>query len=339
VRAINLCLLGFGNVGRAFARLLLDKSAELRERYAIETRITGVASRRLGWLAREAGFDPDKLLDGDFSAGTKCGFIREWLSRARANALLEISSLNAQTGEPAISHIRAALEHGAYAITANKGAVVHGYRALTELARAKGKRFLFEACVMGGTPVFSLFRETLPAANLLRLRGVLNSTTSRIFAEMEAGASFDAALKIAQDAGIAETDPSADIDGWDAAVKVHALATVLMDAQIKIDDIAREGIRGISAERVRAAAAAGKRIRLVARAERRDGRVVASVGPEEISPGDPLAGGPPAGSIIHFELNTLHDLIIASGRQGPDTTAYGLLADFLSIVHAPSLSS
>jgi homoserine dehydrogenase len=332
MRTFNLCLLGFGNVGRAFARLLSDKSTELRERYDLEARITGVASRRLGWLASEDGFDTAKILAGDFSAATKCGFIREWLSRAHADVLFEISSVNAQTGEPAIGHLRAALEHGAHAITANKGAIVHGYRALRDLAAARGKRFLFEACVMGGTPVFSLFRETLPASNLLRLRGVLNSTTSRILVEMESGASFDAALKIAQDAGIAETDPSADIDGWDAAVKVHALATVLMDAQIKIADIAREGIRGISAERVRAAAAAGRRIRLVARAERRDGRVVASVAPEEIPPGDPLAGGPPAGSIIHFELDTLHDLIVASGRQGPDTTAYGLLADFLSAV-------
>lgn len=328
----NLCLLGFGNIGRAFVRLLLDKSAELRERYAIETRITGVASRRLGWLADENGFDAGKLLAGNFTAGTKCGFIREWLSRGRADALFEITSVNARTGQPAIDHIRAALEHGAHAITANKGAVVHGYRALRDLAAAEGKRFLFEACVMGGTPVFSLFRETLPAANLLRLRGILNSTTNRILAEMESGQSFDAALKIAQDLGIAETDPSADLDGWDAAVKVHALATVLMDAQLKIDDIAREGIRGITQDRVRAAAAAGKRIRLVARAEHRDGRVVAAVGPEEIAPGDPLATGTPAGSIIHFELDTLRDLIIASGRQGPDTTAYGLLADFLSAV-------
>lgn len=334
MRTLSLSLLGFGNVGRAFARLLLDKSAELRERYAIETKITGVASRRLGWLADANGFDVEKLLAGNFSAGTRCGFIREWLTRSRPDAMFELSSVDALTGQPAINHLRAALEQGVHAITANKGAVVHGYSALRDLAAAKGKRFLFEACVMGGTPVFSLFRETLPASQLLRLRGILNSTTSRILAEMESGASFDAALKIAQDAGIAESDPSADIDGWDAAIKVHALATVLMDAQISINDIAREGIRGISGERVRAAAAAGKRIRLVAHAERRDARVVASVGPEEISPGDPLATGSPSSSIIHFELDTLHDLIIASGRQGPDTTAYGLLADFLTVARS-----
>lgn len=171
VHRYNLCLLGFGNVGRAFARLLLDKSAELRERYAIETRITGVASRRLGWLSDENGFDAGKLLDDNFTSGTKCGFIREWLSRGRADAMFENSSVNAHTGEPAIDHIRAALEHGAHAITANKGAVVHGYRALRDLAAAREKRFLFEACVMGGTPVFSLFRETLPATRLLRFRG------------------------------------------------------------------------------------------------------------------------------------------------------------------------
>ena len=328
----NLCLLGFGNVGKCFARLLRDKAAELRERYALETRITGVASRRLGWLANDNGLDTEKLLAGDFSEGTKCGFIREWLSRGRADAFFENTSVNAQSGQPAMDCLRAALEHGAHAITANKGAVVHGYAALRDLAAARGKRFFFEACVLGGTLVFSLFRETLPASNLLRLRGVLNSTTSLILSEMENGNSFDAAVQKAQALGIAETDPSADVDGWDAAVKVHVLATVLMGAQLRIEEIARESIRGISPEKVLAASAAGKRIRLVARAERRDGRVVASVSPEEIAPGDPLAAASPTGGIVHFELDTLRDLIVASDRQGPDTTAYGLLADLLTAV-------
>ena len=328
----NLCLLGFGNVGKCFARLLLDKAAELRERYDLETRITGVASRRLGWLSNENGFNAEKLLAGDFSTGTKCGFIREWLSRGRADAFFENSSVNAQTGQPAMDYIRAALDHGAHAITANKGAVVHGYAALRDLAAARGKRFLFEACVMGGSPVFSLFRETLPATNVIRLRGVLNSTTSLILSEMENGNSFDAAVARAQELGIAETDPSADVDGWDAAVKVHALATVLMGAQLRIEDIARESIRGITQGKVFAARNAGKRIRLVARAEYRDARVVASVSPEELAAGDPLAAASPTGGIIHFELDTLRDLIIASDRQGPDTTAYGLLADFLTAV-------
>lgn len=334
VRICNLCLLGFGNVGRAFARLLLDKSAELRERYSIEARITGVASRRLGWLANQGGFDVQELLAGNFAAGTKCGFIREWLSRSRPDALFEISSVNAQTGQPAIDHIRAALEHGAHAITANKGAVVHGYAALRDLAAAKGKRFLFEACVMGGTPIFSLFRETLPATQLLRFRGILNSTTSLILSEMENGISFDDALKKAQALGIAETDPSADLDGWDAAVKVHALATVLMDAHLQLGDIARESIRGISQQQVLAARAAGKKIRLVAQAEKSAAGIVASVRPVEISLGDPLAAVGPTGLILHFELDTLRDLVVAADRQGPDTTAYGLLADFLSAVRS-----
>jgi homoserine dehydrogenase len=334
MRRFNLGLLGFGNVGKCFARLLLQKSAELRVRFDVEARITGVASRRLGWLANENGFDPEKLLGGDFSAGSKCGFVREWLSRARADAMMEITSVNAQTGQPARDHIRAALESGAHAITANKGALVHGYGTLRDLAAQKGKRFLFEACVLGGTPVFSLFRETLPATDLLRFRGILNSTTSLILAEMESGKSFQDALKKAQALGIAETDPSADVDGWDAALKAYALAIVLMDAPLRFEDVVREGIGGISPDQVRAARAAGKRIRLVAHAERSGGRVVVAVRPTEISSGDPLAAVSPTGLILHFELDTLRDLVIASDRQGPDTTAYGLLADLLTAIRS-----
>jgi len=332
MRRFNLALLGFGNVGQCLARLLLQKSAELRDRYAIDWRLTGVATRRLGWLADPEGLDVEQVLSGNLTRGRKVGFIREWLSTARADVLFEVTSVNAQTGQPALDHLRAALDAGAHAITANKGALVHGYRALRDLAAQKGRRFLFEACVLGGTPVFSVFRETLPAANLLRFRGLLNTTTNVILKEMESGCTFDAAVKKAQELGVAETDPSTDVDGWDAALKVHALATVLMDAQFRLDEIQREGIRGVTPEAARAARAAGKRICLVARVENQAGRIVAAIGPEVIEPGDLLGGVGPTGNILHFELDTLRDLIIASGRQGPDTTAYGLLADFLTAV-------
>ena len=158
-------------------------------------------------------------------------------SRRQADAVFEASSLNAETGEPAITYIRAALEAGAHAISANKGPVVHAHGELSELAASKGKRFFLESAMMDGAPVFSLFRETLPAIEVRAFRGVLNSTTNVILERLEAGMSFDEAVREAQRMGVAETDPTDDIEGVDAAVKVVALANVLMGGSLKLGDV------------------------------------------------------------------------------------------------------
>ena len=242
----NLCLIGFGNIGRALARLLLAKRTALRDNYSIEWRITGIAARRMGWIADPRGLDVEEFLDGVYDyrpLSSSPTNVQEWLAAAQADVLFEVSSLNVQTGQPAIAHLQAALEHGAHAITANKGPLVYASRELEALARFHGKRFLYEATVMGGSPTFSLFRETLPALTVLRVRGILNSTTNVILDEMEKGRTFAEGVKRAQELGVAETDPSADVDGWDAAVKVCAIAQILMRKPLKLEEIEREGIR------------------------------------------------------------------------------------------------
>lgn len=335
MRPFNLCFIGFGNVGRALARLLVLKAYEMREQYGIEWRITGVASRRLGWIASPSGLDVDALLADDAPAQNPTGLsnVREWLAAARADVLFETTSLDPHTGQPAIEHIRAALGSGAHAITANKGPIVHAYQELNELAKTQGKRFMFESAVADCLPIFSLFRETLPAARLRAFRGVLNSTTSIIIEEMEAGRTFDEGISRAQALGVAETDPSYDVDGWDAAVKVCALSNVLMNAPLKLDEIAREGIRGLDAGEVRAARAAGRPYKLISRAELiSEGRVIASVRPEQIALTDSLANISGTSLTVHFELDILQGLTIIAHHPNLQSTAYGLLADFINAV-------
>ena len=332
---MNLCVVGLGNVGRAFVSLLQRKEQELRDRYGLAWRITGVASRRLGWLAVPGGFTPEKLLNRDFSEAQKAADVREWLGRGNADALFEVSSLNAATGQPAIDYIRTALEGGAHAITANKGPVVHAWRELTELAAAKGRRFLHESAMMDGVPVFSLFREMLPAIELRGFRGVLNSTTTVILEAMEAGKSFDDAVREAQRRGVAETDPSNDIDGIDAAVKIVGLTTVLMNGNLKLEDVRRRGIRAIGAEQLRDAHASGEVWRMVARARRGpDGTITGSVAPERLKAGDPLSTVRGTSLLIGFETDIFPELIIGERDPGPQATAYGLLADFVSAVRS-----
>ncbi len=336
MRLYSLAFLGFGHVGQALARLLQTKSVELRARYDFDWRITGIASRRLGWLADPDGLNPQTLLVGRLPAAhiMRCCSLEDWLGASQADVLFEMTSLNPETGQPAIDHLRTAQEFGLHAVTANKGPIIHAYRELRDLARARGRRFLFESTVMDGAPVFSLFRETLPAARLLRFHGILNSTTNFILTEIEAGRSFEEAVKAAQAIGIAETDPSADLDGWDAAVKACALATVLMDYPLKPGQIQREGIRGLTVDQVRAARAAGTPLKLICRAERTPSGVRASVRPERVPADDPLASVSGTSSLVHFELDVLPGLTIVEHNPGPETTAYGLLADLLRAVGA-----
>ena len=217
--------------------------------------------------------------------------VRDWLAAAQADVLFEATALNVESGEPAVDHIRAALEHGAHAITANKGPIVHAYRGLRDLAAAQGKRFLFESTVMDGVPIFSLFHE-LPVIHLRGFHGILNSTTNVILSEMENGLSFDESLKKAQALGIAETDATHDIDGWDGAVKTAALITALMDVPVRLEEIAREGIRKLSGEAVRAARKEGRPYKLICRAKKTARGVTASVRPEQIPVTDPMHKSP-----------------------------------------------
>jgi homoserine dehydrogenase len=257
--------------------------------------------------------------------------VREWLAAGGADVLFEATSLNVENGQPAVDHIRATLEHGAHAITANKGPIVHAYRELRDLAAKQGKRFLFESTVMDGVPIFSLF-DQLPAIHLQGFHGIFNSTTNVILGEMEQGLSFDDALKKAQALGVAETDATHDIDGWDAAVKTAALITVLMDVPIKLDQIAREGIRDLTPQAVRTARRDGWPFKLVCRARRTSNGVEASVGPEKVQSAQPMARIAGTSSYVYFETDIFPGLAITEENPGLYATAYGLLADFVRAV-------
>jgi homoserine dehydrogenase len=345
-------------VNRTLVRLLLDREQELRERHGISFRITGVATRRLGWIADPDGLDQAALLALSSDelpnptraepalSGTEGTLaphhpeprdnVRDWLSAAHADVLFEATALNLESGQPAVDHIRAALEHGAHAITANKGPIVHAYRELRDLATAQGKRFLFESTVMDGVPVFSLFPQ-LPLIHLQGFHGILNSTTNVILSEMENGLSFDESLKKAQALGIAETDATHDIDGWDAAVKTAALITVLMDVPVKLDEIQSEGIGGLSGEAVRAGRKEDRPYKLICRVKKTASGITASVRPEQIPLTDPMAQIAGTSSYIYFETDIFPGLAITEENPGLYATAYGMLADFVRAVR-PDIS-
>ena len=337
---LSLALVGFGNVGRAFARLLLVKREQLSTQYNLTFRVTGLITGRHGSAIDPDGIDLTRalaLVESGQAVASLSKFpapqdVIEFIRACPADVLFENTPVNHQTGQPASDYLRAALEQGMYAITANKGPVVHAYRELSALAEEKGRRFLFESAVMDGAPIFSLFRGALPAANLIGFRGILNSCTNLLLGRMEQGESFEDAVRYAQSIGITETDPSADIDGWDAAIKVAAISTVLMGASLKPQDIAREGIRGITPQMIAGAAAAGERWKLVCSARRENGQIITRVFPERVTAASPLYSIEGTSSYVQFELDVLPGLGIVEGNPGPETTAYGLLADLINAV-------
>jgi homoserine dehydrogenase len=335
----KIALLGFGNVGRATAELLLRKQAEIKETYYITFSVTGIATGSRGRAIQPDGLDLAKVLAAMASGQSLDAFSSvpstdslDFIRKCGADVLFENSPVNYETGQPAIDHIRCALDLGMYVATANKGPVVHAWQELKTLAKSKGRQFFHESTVMDGAPIFSLFRGALPAAQLLSLRAILNSTTNLILSRMEGGETFDDAVKYAQKIGIAETDPSGDVDGWDAAIKIAALATVLMKVPLKPALIDRTGIRGITAEMISAAKVQGKRYKLICTAERDGDTIRGKVSPELIPMSSPFYSVEGTTSIIQFRTDVLGDLTLIESDPGPHTTAYGLLADFLNAV-------
>jgi homoserine dehydrogenase len=315
--------------------LLISKETELRRRYDVRWRLTGVATRRAGWVVDPDGLNPLAVLNGYWPAHAHQSSprnVNEWLERARADVVFEASSLNSQTGQPAIDHIKTALALGAHAITANKGPIVYAFSELVALARDKGKHFLYQATVMDGVPIFSMFPLGLPAVEIRGFSGVLNSTTNVVLTEIEKGRSFDEAVRRAQAMGIAETDPAADLDGWDAAVKVVVLTIVLMGVPIRLEQVRRTGIRELSEEKIRSVRAAGMRYKLVCRAERRGDGADCCVRPELLLAGDPLANLEGSSSAVRFDMD-IFGLSLVEHNPGIEATGYGLLADFLRAVH------
>jgi len=318
----------------------------LKQEHDITYSITGIATGRHGFAVNPNGLDIQKALElvesgksinplSTFQVNDSLAVIEH----SQANVMFENSPVNYDTGQPAIDHAKAALNANMHVSTANKGTVVHAFQELTALANSKNKKFMFESTVLGGTPVFSTFREAMPLAELISFKGIINATTNIILSRMEDGESFDAAVKYCQSVGVAETDPSGDIDGWDASIKVAALATVLMNTPLKPQDVERKGIREITLEMVKQAKADGKRWKLVASAERAGDQIKARVAPELVDSSSPLYGMMGSSTGLTFRTDVLPDYsVTVSEREGmkggPEETAYGLFADFVNVANS-----
>jgi len=312
---MRVALIGYGSVAQAFVTLLHEQ----RKRFPF--RIAGAHTLRHG-----------TAYGSPLEFGPAAASVGEFLEKAQAEVLVEVSSLEPETGEPALTHIREAFARGMHVVTANKGPLAHAYAALRAEAAARGVEFRYESTVMDGAPVFNMVRNCLPGVHIRGFTGALNSTTKVILQAMAEKRTFAEGVTEARALGITETDLSDDVEGWDSAVKAAALANVLMDANVKPQDVERKGIESLTEADVRAAADAGEVYVLISRAEMlADRSVRMQVRPERLPRTDPLATAQGTTNILLLHTDLMGTIGTVSVRPGVAQTAYGLLSDLVDI--------
>lgn len=335
---MKVILVGFGNVGQGFAELIEQKRKILKSRYDFEPVVIGVATRTKGILYRYEGLSiPDLLeaakkgsfehypdeegLERDFSDAV------DLLQRRGGDVVVEVTPTDIETAMPASAHFQAAIVTKKHIVTANKGPIAIGYKQLMKRAKDAGVQIRFEATVMSGTPTIATGVELLAGSGITEVRGILNGTTNYILTQMERGMSYGEALKLAQELGYAEPDPTADVEGYDAAAKVLILLAAIFAQETTLGELEVTGITGITSEDIESAKASRERYKLIASASLEGG----SVKPIRLPLSDPLAQVGDATNAITFQTETLGAITLIGAGAGIAETAFALLSDLLAL--------
>lgn len=335
----RIALVGFGTVGQGLVEILLQKKEELKTRYGYEYDVVGISDIAWGTAYNPDGLDIHNMLE---AAGAKKKFsldLKDWdaltmIKESNATVVCEMAFTNLETGEPAISHCKAAFETGKHIVTSNKGPAALAYRQLQTIAAGKGLQFLIEGTVMSGTPVLNLAEGPLAGCEIKAVRGILNGTTNYILTQMEEGMGYQEALEKAQELGYAEADPTGDVEGFDARGKVAILVNVMMNTPLKIEEVTCKGITRITPEDIKKAQKAGFRWKLIGSVKKAGDRMIAAVAPEMLSLSHPLAGVMGATNAITFTTDLLGDVSIVGPGAGRTETGFSILSDLLRIHHS-----
>lgn len=337
---IKIAILGFGNVGQAFAKLLIEKHAEILKNLGCDVQVAAISTRSKGSLVNENGIDIEKAcsdieklhrFDEKSSDYAKLNSM-EIANSVDYDVLIELTPLEIFSGQPAIDHIKAAFKRKKHAISANKGPIAWAYESLCELAIKQGVLFYYETTVMDGTPIFNLVDETLKFCKVTEINGILNTTTNFVLEELAKGNSYDDAIAEGKKRGFVEADPSMDIEGWDAAAKTAALLNVLMHADITPYDIDRKGIEDITFEKIKEAETRGNVIKLLCHGTVENGKVIGRVRPEEIAKGTLLSTITGTSSVISITTDLMSTISVVEHDPEIEQTAYGVFSDLIRVI-------
>jgi homoserine dehydrogenase len=337
----KIVLVGLGNVGREFVRLLSAKASFLEESCGVAPLLTGVITRTRGALCNPRGLAETSILSWHKSKsytpgeGEKVfpgGATEDLIHMLDYDILVECTRNDYERGQPGAGYMEKALSKGAHVVTTNRGAVAYYYQELREIARRKGRFFLYEGTVLSGIPLFSLRRNSLRGASILSFEGALSGTCNYMLHVISQGASFDEALMEAQRKGYAEPDPCIDIDGLESAIKGMIVAQDFMGADKDVlSRIAIEGIRQVTPSYMETARRKGNCVRLITRIARDSQGCSLRVAPEMIPDNHPLASmeGVTCGALMTTDLHG--DLCFTGSGVGGRSTAAAILNDILEI--------
>lgn len=341
-------MMGFGNVGRALVELLVQRGEEIERHHGVSVRFVLVADRS-GAAADPDGLDPRRLLEVKTAAGGVAAYpgglpgvggLDAITSTTDADLLLEASPTSVRTGEPGLSHIRTALSRGMHVVTANKGPLVVAYHDLMRLARAERVELRGAATVAAPVPALDLARYALHGTVVDSIEAVPNGTTNYILTMMENGHSLEDGVRAAQVAGIAETDPALDVDGWDSAAKIIILANAVMGVDVRLDDVSVQGIGAVTTSELAALRRQGQALKLLARARRGPHGLELSVAPAPLPLDHPLARLRNTAMGVLFHTDLLADLFVSvDGDDSPRGTAQAMLRDIVNIGRYPENSA
>jgi homoserine dehydrogenase len=331
---MKIMLIGFGVVGQGLLQLLHDKASSLETECGFTPKIVAVATGSRGILYHSDGLSISALLaargnPNAYTLDAERNFTSavELIECNAADVVIEVTPTNLENPATATAHCRAAITSKKHLITANKGPIAKHYLELTNAANAAGIGLRFEATVMAGTPCIAMGRELLSGSKIHEARGIVNGTTNYILTEMENGLSYEAALKQAQELGYAETDPTADVEGWDAAAKVLILLAAFFGKQCQLSDLSVTGITGITQADIQSAKASGERYKLIASITAEGG----SVKPMRLLLSDPLAQVSGATNAISFNTDVMGNISLIGKGAGARETGFALLSDLLAI--------
>jgi homoserine dehydrogenase len=336
----KIAIVGFGTVGQGLCEILLQKKSFLKDKYNYDFKIVAVADSIYGNVYNPEGLDISLMID---EAKEKKKFTKDvveydnskLIKDCNADVLCELTYTDLQTGGPAIDHCKIAFNSGKHVVTSNKGPAALMYNEMQAIARHNNVKFMIEGTVVAGTPVINLADGPLAGCEISSIRGILNGTTNYMLSEMEKGMDYDEVLKVAQELGYAEADPTGDVEGYDAMAKVTILANIVMGASLNINDVSCKGITQITPKDIKNAKEKNCRWKLIGSVENKDGQIIGSVAPEMIELTHPLAGIMGATNALTFTTDLLGDVTIVGPGAGRIETGFSILTDLLKI-HLPT---